>query len=117
VGSICRLNAEPLFVDIDPDTYNIDPDKLESLLDSLSEKDRTKVKAIIPVHLYGQCADMEKILAAAEKYEIAVIEDAAQALGASCTLNNTVKKSCAMGDFGCLSFFPSKTSVVSVTAE
>lgn len=108
VGSICRLNAEPLFVDIDPDTYNIDPDKLESLLDSLSEKDRTKVKAIIPVHLYGQCADMEKILAAAEKYEIAVIEDAAQALGASCTLNNTVKKSCAMGDFGCLSFFPSK---------
>ena len=58
VGSICRLNAEPLFVDIDPVTYNIDPVKLESLIDSLSEQEKTKLKAIIPVHLYGQCADM-----------------------------------------------------------
>ncbi len=108
VGSICRLNAEPLFVDIDPDTYNIDPDMLESLLDSLSEDNKNKVKAIIPVHLYGQCADMGRIIATAKKHGIAIIEDAAQALGASCTLNNEVKKSCAMGDFGCLSFFPSK---------
>lgn len=108
VGSICRLNAEPLFADIDPVTYNIDPVKLESLIDSLSKQEKTKLKAIIPVHLYGQCADMEPILEIAKRYNIAVIEDAAQALGASCSIKNEEKKSCAMGDFGCLSFFPSK---------
>ena len=108
VGSICRLNAEPLFADIDPVTYNIDPVKLESLIASLSEQEKTKLKAIIPVHLYGQCANMEPILEIAKKYHLAVIEDAAQALGASCSINNKVKKSCSMGDFGCLSFFPSK---------
>ena len=108
VGSICRLNAVPLFADIDPETFNINPTKVESLIDSLTEQEKTNLKAIIPVHLYGQCADMFTIIEIAKKYDIAVIEDAAQALGASCNINNEVKKSCSMGDFGCLSFFPSK---------
>lgn len=108
VGSICRLQAVPLFVDIDPLTYNMDPEKLEQLILSLTNKEKKSVKAIIPVHLYGQCADMTKILIIAQEHNIPVIEDAAQALGASCTIDGREKKSCTMGDFGCLSFFPSK---------
>jgi dTDP-4-amino-4,6-dideoxygalactose transaminase len=108
VGSICRLGATPLFVDIDPDTYNIDPQELSSRLESLPCSNHKKVKAIIPVHLYGQCADMEPIVQAARQTNIKVIEDAAQALGASCTVNNRIKTACAMGDLGCISFFPTK---------
>ena len=108
VGSICRLQATPLFVDIDPVTYTMDPEKLKQLILSLSEDEKRSVKAVIPVHLYGQCADMEKILDLTQKHDIPVIEDAAQALGASCIINGQEKKSCAAGDFGCLSFFPSK---------
>ena len=96
-GSVWRCGARPVFVDIDPDTYNIDADKIE-------EKITERTKAIMPVHLYGQCANMEKICAIAKKYNLKVIEDGAQAIGAS---RNGVKVG-NFGDCGCLSFFPSK---------
>lgn len=89
--------ATPVFVDIDPKTYNLDPAKIEA-------KITDKTKAIIPVHLYGQSADMEKIMGIATKHNLKVIEDAAQAIGAS----HHEKKVCSIGDVGCLSFFPAK---------
>jgi dTDP-4-amino-4,6-dideoxygalactose transaminase len=98
VGTIARLGARPVFVDIDPATYNMKPEDLEEVITS-------KTKAILPVHLFGQCADMALILAVAHRYKLFVIEDAAQAIGAD------YKDGCragAMGDVGCFSFFPSK---------
>ncbi len=96
-GSVWRCGARPVFADIDPDTYNISPD-------SAAEKITERTKAIMPVHLYGQCADMDAILKIAKTRNLVVIEDGAQAIGAS---QNGVK----VGGFGnCagLSFFPSK---------
>ena len=98
VGSITRLGAKPVFVDIDPVTYNIDPAKIE-------EKITPRTKAIIPVHLYGQCADSEALLSLAEKHDLYVIEDAAQAIGAQ---YSDGRKAGNMGDLGCFSFFPTK---------
>lgn len=111
VGSILRLGARPLFVDIDPASYNIDPVKMEETL--AADPERTaKVKVILPVHLYGQCADMAKIMSLADKYGIPVLEDAAQAIGADFPMvenGKTVwKKAGSMGAAGCYSFFPSK---------
>ncbi|MBN2568395.1 MAG: DegT/DnrJ/EryC1/StrS family aminotransferase [Deltaproteobacteria bacterium] len=106
-GVISRLNACPVFVDIDPDTYNISPAALRQWLKSEPEK-RAKVKAIIPIHLYGQCADMDPILEISEKYGIPVIEDAAQAIGARYPSRNGEKIAGTMGTIGCYSFFPSK---------
>ncbi|MBN1932125.1 MAG: DegT/DnrJ/EryC1/StrS family aminotransferase [Desulfobacterales bacterium] len=103
-GSITRIGARPVFVDIDPSTYNISPERLESLICALSKKELKKVKALLPVHLYGQCADMEPILEIAAKYNLFVIEDAAQAIGAE----YRGKRAGSMGDIGCFSFFPSK---------
>ena len=102
-GSISRVGATPVFVDIEPQTYNINPALLE-------EKITSKTKAIIPVHLYGQCADMKSILKLAKKHRIVVIEDAAQAIGAEFAgmEADKVSRSGNMGDFGCFSFFPSK---------
>ncbi|MFC1718660.1 DegT/DnrJ/EryC1/StrS family aminotransferase [Candidatus Poribacteria bacterium] len=96
-GSVSRLGAKPVFVDIDPRTYNIDPQLIE-------EKITDRTKAIIPVHLYGQCADMYPILEIARKYDLCVIEDAAQAIGAK----YRSREAGSMGDLGCLSFFPTK---------
>ncbi len=96
-GVIARLNATPKFVDIDPDTYNIDPEKLESAI-------TRRTKAIIPVHLFGQCADMDPILKTASKHALPVIEDAAQSIGAQ----YKHKKAGSMGELGIFSFFPSK---------
>ncbi len=96
-GAICRCGAKPVFVDIDPVTYNIDVTKLEAALTS-------KTKAIIPVHLYGQSADMNAVLAFAKAHHLVVIEDACQAIGAECGGH----RAGGMGDYGCLSFFPSK---------
>lgn len=107
-GSIARLGCIPLFVDIDPLTYTMAPEKLASLLDDQIPAERKKIKAIIPVHLYGQCADMQPILTYARQYGIAVIEDAAQALGAGYMLNGKMRRACSFGNFGCLSFFPTK---------
>ena len=104
VGSIMRVGARPVFVDIDPDTFNIDPQKLEKLFHDVDAETKTHIKGVIPVHLYGQCADMEPIMAIAQKYDIVVIEDAAQAIGAE----YKSKRAGSIGDLGCFSFFPSK---------
>jgi dTDP-4-amino-4,6-dideoxygalactose transaminase len=97
VGSIWRVGAKPVFVDIEADTFNIDPKLIEKAVTS-------RTKAIIPVHLYGQCADMDPILAIAKQHNLFVIEDGAQAIGAKYK-GRTVG---SMGTVGCLSFFPSK---------
>ena len=102
--SISIIGAKPLFVDIDADTYNIDPDKAEELLKGLEPKVKERVKAVIPVHLYGQCADMDRIMAIAKQHGLKVIEDCAQAIGAL----YKGRKAGSFGDTGCLSFFPSK---------
>ena len=94
---IANCNAKPVFVDIDPKTFNINPLKIE-------EKINKKTKAIIPVHLFGQMADMTRIMRIARKYGLYVIEDAAQAIGAE--YKN--KKAGTFSDLGCFSFFPSK---------
>jgi dTDP-4-amino-4,6-dideoxygalactose transaminase len=96
-GVIANLKAIPVFVDIDPFTYNLDPEQIE-------KKINRKTKAIMPVHLFGQCADMDPILEVAKKYNLKVVEDAAQAIGAK----YKGKKSGSMGDTGCFSFYPSK---------
>lgn len=98
-GSIARLGARPLFVDIEPRTYNMDPERLEDCI-----KKGGRVKAIIPVHLFGQCAEMDPILEVGKRYDLKVIEDAAQAIGAS----YKGKMAGGMGDTGCFSFFPTK---------
>ncbi len=103
-GSIARVGAKPVFVDIEPDTYNISPGSLEKIITGMPDKELAKVKAIIPVHLYGQCADMDPIIRIAKKYKLIVIEDAAQAIGAE----YREKRAGSIGDFGCFSFFPSK---------
>lgn len=103
-GSIVRAGARPVFVDIDQDTYNISPECIDMVIADMSEEERACLKAIMPVYLYGQCADMQSILKIAEKYNLIVIEDAAQAIGAE---HNGMRAG-AMGDFGCFSFFPSK---------
>ena len=96
-GSIARVGATPVLVDIDPDTFNI---STEAVADALTPRTR----AIMPVHLFGQCADMAPILAAAERAGVPVIEDAAQAIGA-CYQGRSAG---ALGALGCFSFFPSK---------
>lgn len=96
-GCVWRAGAKPVFVDIDKDTYNIDVDAIEA-------KITPHTKAIMPVHLYGQCANMEKIREIADKYNLAVIEDGAQAIGA----RRNGKRVGNFGDCACLSFFPSK---------
>ena len=99
VGAIVRAGAKPVFVDIDPQTFNMDPDTVAQVL-----KAHPKVKAIIPIHLFGCSADMDPIVSAAKGSGAAVIEDAAQAIGAE----YKGKRAGALGDMACFSFFPSK---------
>ena len=96
-GAISRLGAKPVFVDIQPDTFNIDPALIEQAI-------TPRTKAIIPVHLFGQCADMAAINEIAKRKKIYVIEDACQAIGAA----QQGKRAGILGDTGCFSFFPSK---------
>lgn len=96
-GVIVRLGARPVFVDIEPDSYNIDPARIEAAI-------TPKTKVIVPVHLYGQVADMDAILDIARRHKLKVVEDAAQAIGAE----YKGRPAGSMGDFGCFSFFPSK---------
>ncbi len=103
-GSLSRVGARPVFVDIDPDTYNISPEGINRAIEAMSDHELKKLKAVIPVHLYGQCADMDPILNTAEKYNLIVIEDAAQAIGSE----YGGRRAGTMGDLGCFSFFPSK---------
>lgn len=108
-GAITRLCAKPRFCDIDPVTYNLDPTMLESLLaEEIGQRGNDRIKGIIPVHLYGQCADMAPIVELAESYDLFVLEDAAQAVGSEYTMGDMVKRSCAMGQAGILSFYPAK---------
>lgn len=108
-GAIARLRAVPVFCDIDEKSCNISPLRLEETLKTQIQKSvNSKIKAIIPVHLFGQCAEMSPILAQAEKYDLFVIEDAAQAVGADYPMEDGIKKAGSMGITGTLSFFPSK---------
>ncbi len=96
-GVIHRLNAVPVFVDIEPETFNIDPAKIEAAI-------TPKTRAILPVHLYGQCVEMDEIMAIAGKHGLRVVEDAAQAIGSE----YKGRRAGSLGDIGCFSFFPSK---------
>jgi dTDP-4-amino-4,6-dideoxygalactose transaminase len=97
VSAITRLGAKPVFVDIDPKTFNLDVSQIEA-------KITERTKAIQPVHLYGQCADMEDLRAVSAKYGVPLVEDAAQAIGAE----EFGKRAGAMSEIGCFSFYPSK---------
>ncbi|SRR6266478_99829 len=96
-GAIVRVGATPVFTDIDPETYNLDASQIPSKLTS-------RTCAIIPVHLYGQMADMDPVMSVAEKHGLVVIEDAAQAIGAE----SRGRRAGSIGHYGCFSFFPSK---------
>ena len=96
-GSIARVGAHPVFVDIEPETFNIDPKQIENKITG-------KTRALMPVHLYGQCANMDSILEMAREHGLAVIEDAAQAIGSE----YKGQRAGSIGDYGCLSFFPTK---------
>jgi len=96
-GSISRLGATPVFVDINPRTYNVDPA-------GVVEKITDRTRAILPVHLFGQMADMDPIMEVAVKHGLKVVEDAAQSIGAT----YKGRKAGTIGDIGCFSFFPSK---------
>ena len=96
-GCVTRVGARPVFVDIEPASFNIDPVKIEAVL-------TPRTRAIIPVHLFGQAADMDAIVEIARKHTLVVIEDGAQAIGAE--FNG--RRVGSMGDYGCFSFFPSK---------
>ena len=116
-GCIARLGATPVFLDIDPATYNLSPRALEAFL---TEKCRVNddgrvvdaagrtVRAVIPVHLFGLCCDMDEIEAIASRFRLLVIEDAAQAIGAEYPRNERAVKAGSMGEASCFSFYPSK---------
>ena len=111
MGSVIRVGAMPVFVDIRPDTMNISTERMAEAL-ARDRRNGSRIKAIIPVHLFGQCADMQQIQALAEEYGVPVIEDAAQAIGADCPFiadgQTTWHRAGSMGIAGCFSFFPSK---------
>ncbi|MCW5213529.1 DegT/DnrJ/EryC1/StrS family aminotransferase, partial [Desulfobulbus sp. TB] len=117
MGSVIRAGARPVFADVDKQTLNLDPVKAEEVL-LADAAGKRKIKAIMPVHLFGQCADMSALMRLAQQYDIPVIEDAAQAIGAEYPFREsddaenggkTVwKKAGSMGHAGCFSFFPSK---------
>jgi dTDP-4-amino-4,6-dideoxygalactose transaminase len=112
-GTIARAGARPVFVDIDPGSFNISPVAIEKFIASCDFRDGAlinratggRVRAIMPVHLYGQVADMDRILEIARHYHLPVIEDAAQAIGAE---DAKGRRACSTGEVGCLSFFPTK---------
>ena len=99
---IALLQLTPVLVDVDPDTFNIDPAAIERAI-------TPKTKAIVPVHLFGQCAPMEEIMEIAKRHHLFVIEDNCQAIGAEYIFRDGSRKMAGtMGDIGCTSFFPSK---------
>jgi len=115
--TISLTGARPLFVDIEADTFNLGPAALRRFCEKecswngaelVHKPTKTRVKAVMPVHLFGQCADMRAVLEMAGRYRLAVVEDAAQSLGAEQNLNGEWKKAGAIGTIGCFSFFPSK---------
>ncbi|NDD75250.1 MAG: DegT/DnrJ/EryC1/StrS family aminotransferase [Gammaproteobacteria bacterium] len=113
-GTIARVGARPVFCDIDPATFNLCPKAVQAFIDRdceyrngalIDRRTGGHVKALMPVHLYGQLADMPALMKIAQKYGLRVIEDAAQAIGAT---DEHGKPACSYGDIGCLSFFPTK---------
>ena len=113
-GTIVRVGAMPLFVDIDPGTFNLTGPNIERLLRDdcdriagrvVHRRTGRTVKAIMPVHLYGQMVDMDSVMSLAREFGLRVIEDSAQAIGAA---DGTGRRACSIGDIGCLSFFPTK---------
>ncbi|MFQ5722042.1 MAG: DegT/DnrJ/EryC1/StrS family aminotransferase [Candidatus Aminicenantales bacterium] len=108
-GAVARVGAKPVFCDIEEKSYNIDPARLAQLLKQQIEiKKNSRIKVLIPVHLYGQCAEMEPIMDLARRYNLFVIEDAAQAVGSEYLTSQGVKKAGSIGHLNVLSFFPSK---------
>lgn len=105
VETIMLVGATPVFADIDPATYDIDPKKVEEAIERTEKEGRLKVKAIAPVDLFGLCADYDALLPIAEKHGLAVIQDACQAFGA---VAPSGKKAPSIGTIGCTSFFPAK---------
>jgi dTDP-4-amino-4,6-dideoxygalactose transaminase len=96
-GAIARLGARPVFADIEPRTYNLAPEQIESVITG-------RTRAVLPVHLYGQCAEMDAVLEVARRHGLPVVEDAAQAVGAE----DRGRRAGSMGDVGCFSFYPTK---------
>ncbi len=116
-GCIARLGAKPLFVDIDPATYNIRASAIQEYIEENCRRDSNgelkiksgeKIRAIVPVHLFGLCCDMDAIHQISEHYRLDVIEDAAQAIGAEYPLGGKTARAGAMGEAGFFSFYPSK---------
>ena len=108
-GSIMRLGAVPIFADIDPLTYNLDPERArEAIAQASTRFPGIRIKALMPVHLFGQCADMDGLMSVAEASGLRVIEDACQAIGAEYPGQAGHWRAGAIGDAGCYSFFPSK---------
>jgi dTDP-4-amino-4,6-dideoxygalactose transaminase len=113
-GTIARVGARPLFCDIEPDSFNLSPAALQRLIEEgcelrgrewVNRRTGGRIKALMPVHLYGQLCDMEELMAAARRLGLDVIEDAAQAIGAE---DGAGKRAGSFGHIGCLSFFPTK---------
>jgi dTDP-4-amino-4,6-dideoxygalactose transaminase len=113
-GTLARVGARPLFVDIDPATFNISPAAIDKFIATQCDSTGgalvhratgTRVRALMPVHLYGQMADMTAVMDIAKRHSLRVIEDAAQAIGSEDGLG---RRACSIGDIGCLSFFPTK---------
>ncbi|PZR72324.1 MAG: transcriptional regulator [Chthoniobacterales bacterium] len=115
-GCIARVGARPVFVDIEPETFNISPSALRHFIEqrcrtengALVTAEGEAVRAIMPVHLYGLCCDMDPIMQLAREYNLVVVEDAAQAIGAQYPQVNAPAIAGTMGHAGCLSFYPSK---------
>jgi dTDP-4-amino-4,6-dideoxygalactose transaminase len=108
-GSIVRLGATPVFADIDPVTYNLAPDGIVAAVESIPARFKgVHPKVVMPVHLFGQVADMTPILEVASGLGLRVVEDAAQAIGAEYPAEGGRKRAGSMGDLGCFSFYPSK---------
>ena len=113
-GVVSRLGAQPIFCDIDHDTYNLDPAAVSGFISShcsresgqlINNKTGGHVRVLMPVHLYGQCADMKPLMALAREHGLRVVEDAAQAIGSE---DSDSRRAGSIGDIGCFSFFPSK---------
>jgi dTDP-4-amino-4,6-dideoxygalactose transaminase len=116
-GCIARIGARPLFADIDRETYNIRPSAIQECIEKNCQPDADgtwktksgeKVRAMVPVHLFGLCCEMEALRKIAERYRLVLIEDAAQAIGAEFSFHERIAKAGTMGEVGLFSFYPSK---------
>jgi dTDP-4-amino-4,6-dideoxygalactose transaminase len=115
-GCVARVGATPVFIDIEPDTYNISASALRRYIEKhcqvvegkLVNENRQLIRALVPAHLFGLCCDMNEMIAVAREHNLVLIEDAAQAIGAEFQIENGAAKAGAMGDVGCFSFYPSK---------